>query len=74
MSVNGIPLTLAASYLQAGGSAGASVNGMTGAAGHGSVGPAAVLQLSGRTIQTPIIPTISDLLRQELRAALDLAA
>ena len=73
MSVSGIPLTLVASYVSAGASAGASVAGMTGAAERGSVGPAAVLQLSN-ALRAPIIPTISELLRQELRPKLDLTA
>src|SRR6185437_17103041 len=71
MSVSGVVPTLAASYEPAGASAGASVNGVTGAAGLSSVGPAAVLQLSGAG-GTTIMPTISQLLHQELEyGALD---
>jgi hypothetical protein len=75
MSVSGLVPTLAASYQPAGASAGASGNGMTGAAGLSSVGPAAVLQLFGSTVGSSIMPTISQLLRLELeQGAIDLAA
>ncbi|HLG71993.1 MAG TPA: hypothetical protein VK009_16365 [Chloroflexota bacterium] len=75
MSVSGIVPTLAASYQPAGASAGASGTGMTGAAELSSVGPAAVLQLSGASAGLSIMPTISQLLRQELEYGnLDLAA
>ena len=75
MSVTGIGPTLAASYQTAGASAVASAYGMTGAAALSSVGPAAVLQLSGGTTQMPLKQTISQLLRQELEpGALNLAA
>jgi hypothetical protein len=75
MSVSGFAPTLTASYYSAGGSAGASVNGMSGAAGPSSVGPAAVLDLRGSASPQVIIPTISQLLKQELEmGSIDLAA
>lgn len=75
MSVSGLYTTLAASYQRAGASAGASVNGKTGAAGQSSVGPAAVLELSHGLTAVPLIQTISQLLKQELHGgSLDLAA
>ena len=70
MSVNGIVPALAASYQ--GASVGSSVNGVKGATEPSSVGPAAVLEMSGGT---PMVsPTISQLLYQELESGFNLAA
>ncbi len=75
MSVGGIAPSLSASLQFAGGSAGASVNGMSGAAGPSSVGPAAVLSLSKSSGSSPLVQTISQLWTQELRqGSIDLLA
>jgi hypothetical protein len=57
--------------MEAGASAGASVDGTPRAGGAVSLGPAAVLDLTGGA---PVIQSISDILRQELHGSINLAA